>query len=132
MSASVGSPTIHRRTFGGPFVISVVLARAFGALAGSLVTRALDEGGVTPHAAIGVERGTPVPAGWDAGKLAAMEGHVLAERFRTSAVGWEPASSRPWRAVCSPSGSAPPQSGWDAGKLEAMEGRVLAECFSNE
>jgi hypothetical protein len=41
---------------------------------------------------------------WDAGKLEAMEGRVLAETVRAE-------------------GSAPL---WDAGKLEAMEGRVLA------
>ena len=42
---------------------------------------------------------------WDAGKLQAMQGRVLAETVRTQ-------------------GSAPL---WDAGKLEAMEGRALAE-----
>jgi hypothetical protein len=41
---------------------------------------------------------------WDAGKLQAMEGRVLAETARIQ-------------------GSAPL---WDAGKLEAMQGRVLA------
>ena len=41
---------------------------------------------------------------WDAGKLEAMEGRVLAETVR-------------------PKGAAPL---WDAGKLQAMEGRVLA------
>ena len=41
---------------------------------------------------------------WDAGKLQAMEGRVLAETARLQ-------------------GAAPL---WDAGKLEAMEGRLLA------
>jgi hypothetical protein len=41
---------------------------------------------------------------WDAGKLEAMQGRVLAETVRTQ-------------------GFAPL---WDAGKLEAMQGRVLA------
>jgi len=41
---------------------------------------------------------------WDAGKLQAMEGRVLAETVRIQ-------------------GPAPL---WDAGKLQAMEGRVLA------
>ena len=107
MSASVESQPIHRRMFGGPFVISFVLALAIGALAGSLVTRALDQGSVTSHSALGVGVGSDL-VGWDAGKLEAMEGRVLAEQYRTSAVGW------------------------DAGKLEAMEGRVLAESFSTE
>jgi hypothetical protein len=42
---------------------------------------------------------------WDAGKLEAMEGRVLAESVRID--GYAPL--------------------WDAGKLEAMQGRVLAE-----
>jgi hypothetical protein len=42
---------------------------------------------------------------WDAGKLDAMHGRVLAETVRVQ-------------------GSAPL---WDAGKLDAMQGRVLAE-----
>ncbi len=42
---------------------------------------------------------------WDAGRLQAMQGRVLAETARVQ-------------------GSAPL---WDAGKLEAMQGRVLAE-----
>ena len=47
---------------------------------------------------------------WDAGKLEAMEGRVLAETVRAE-------------------GSA---ALWDAGKLEAMEGRVLAETVRAE
>ncbi len=67
---------------------------------------------------------------WDAGKLEAMQGRVLAETVRVQGphrCGTR-ASSKPCRAVCSPrpfgsEGSAPL---WDAGKLEAMQGRVLA------
>ena len=47
---------------------------------------------------------------WDAGKLEAMKGRVLAETARVE-------------------GSAPL---WDAGKLEAMKGRVLAETVAAE
>jgi hypothetical protein len=47
---------------------------------------------------------------WDAGKLEAMEGRVLAETVR-------------------PEGSP---ALWDAGKLEAMQGRVLAEAVRAE
>jgi hypothetical protein len=43
---------------------------------------------------------------WDAGKLEAMQGRMLAETVRAQ-------------------GSSPL---WDAGKLEAMQGRVLAEA----
>ena len=47
---------------------------------------------------------------WDAGKLEAMEGRLLAETVRAE-------------------GSAPL---WDAGKLQAMEGRVLAATVRAE
>ena len=47
---------------------------------------------------------------WDAGKLEAMRGRVLAETVRAE-------------------GSAPL---WDAGKLQAMQGRVLAETVRAE
>jgi hypothetical protein len=47
---------------------------------------------------------------WDAGKLDAMQGRVLAETVRVQ-------------------GSAPL---WDAGKLDAMQGRVLAETVRAE
>jgi len=47
---------------------------------------------------------------WDAGKLQAMQGRVLAETVRTQ-------------------GFAPL---WDAGKLEAMQGRVLAETVRTQ
>jgi hypothetical protein len=47
---------------------------------------------------------------WDAGKLEAMQGRVLAETVRVQA-------------------SAPL---WDAGRLEAMQGRVLAETVRVE
>ncbi len=47
---------------------------------------------------------------WDAGKLEAMQGRVIAETVGTE-------------------GTAPL---WDAGKLEAMQGRVLAETVRAE
>jgi hypothetical protein len=47
---------------------------------------------------------------WDAGKLAAMQGRVLAESVRIE--GYAPL--------------------WDEGKLEAMKGRVLAESIRIE
>jgi hypothetical protein len=47
---------------------------------------------------------------WDAGKLEAMEGRVLAESIRSE--GYAPL--------------------WDEGKLEAMKGRVLAESIRIE
>ena len=109
MSARVESPPIGGGTLGGSFVITVVLALSIGAFLGSLVTYAIDNDGGASHTF--VARGTPALGSaivWDAGKLEAMEGRVLAEQFRSEA------------------GSAVV---WDAGKLEAMEGRGLAEQF---
>ena len=68
------------------------------------------------HAFTGVAGGgihqaaTTEAALWDAGKLEAMQGRVLAESVRVE----DPAPL------------------WDAGKLEAMQGRVLAESFRIE
>ena len=132
MSARVESPPIRGGTLGGSFVIAVVVALSIGTFVGSVVTHAIDSEGGTSSTF--VARGTPAVtdadvghgskaiegpmlAGrfsglgstvWDAGKLEAMEGRMLAEQFRSEA------------------GSA---AVWDAGKLEAMEGRVLAEQF---
>jgi hypothetical protein len=67
---------------------------------------------------------------WDAGKLEAMQGRVLAETVRAegSAALWdegklEAMKGRVLAETVRVQGSAPL---WDAGKLEAMEGRVLA------
>ena len=133
MSARVESPPIRGGTLGGSFVIAVIVALSIGAFAGGLVTHAIDSDGGTSSTF--VARGTPALTDadmghgskaiegpmlaerfgglgsatvWDAGKLEAMEGRVLAEQFRSEA------------------GSAVV---WDAGKLEAMAGRVLAEQF---
>jgi hypothetical protein len=66
---------------------------------------------VTSGEGIGIGEAASIGAPlWDAGKLQAMEGRVLAETTRIQ-------------------GSAPL---WDAGKLEAMEGRVLAETVRTE
>jgi hypothetical protein len=109
MSARVESPPIGEGTLGGSFVIAVVVALSIGGFLGSLVTYAIDNDSGTSRTF--VARGTPASTAavvWDAGKLEAMEGRVLAEQFRSAA------------------GSAV---AWDAGKLEAMKGRVLAEQF---
>jgi hypothetical protein len=85
--------------------VSVLAAAALILSAVALNVAGRGEGSVTS-----VERsGTLGAAGvgatlWDAGKLEAMQGRVLAETVRTQ-------------------GFAPL---WDAGKLEAMQGRVLA------
>jgi hypothetical protein len=68
---------------------------------------------------------------WDAGKLQAMEGRVLAETVRAqgTAALWdagklEAMQGRVLAEAVRPEGTAAPL--WDAGKLQAMEGRVLA------
>ena len=68
---------------------------------------------------------------WDAGKLEAMQGRVLAETARAegSAALWDAGKLEAMRgrvlaeAVRAEGTDAPL---WDAGKLQAMEGRVLA------
>ena len=70
---------------------------------------------------------------WDAGKLEAMQGRVLAESVRAEgsealwdAVKLEAMQGRVLAETVRVQGSAPL---WDAGKLEAMQGRVLAEAI---
>ena len=80
------------------------------------------EGSGTSHAAnVGVTL-------WDAGKLEAMQGRMLAETVRAgSAPLWDAGKLEAMRgrmlADTVRAGSAPL---WDAGKLEAMQGRALA------
>jgi hypothetical protein len=93
------------------FTFWTVTVSVLAAAALILSAVALNVAGRSDRSATSVEgSGTREAAGvgatlWDAGKLEAMEGRVLAETVRVQ-------------------GSAPL---WDAGKLEAMEGRVLAE-----
>jgi hypothetical protein len=68
---------------------------------------------------------------WDAGKLQAMEGRVLAETVRTQGFAplWdagklEAMQGRVHAETVRAEGTGAPL--WDAGKLEAMQGRVLA------
>jgi hypothetical protein len=99
MSARVDSPPIHGG-IAGSVIIAIVAALAIGVFAGSLITRVTVDQGTAERPSVAV-------AGWDAGKLEAMEGRLLAEQFRTTS------------SVI----------GWDAAKLEAMQGRMLAEEF---
>ena len=92
------------------FTFWTVAVSALAAAALILSAVALNVAGRGEGSVTSVERsGTFEAAGvgatlWDAGKLEAMQGRVLAETVRTQ-------------------GFAPL---WDAGKLEAMQGRVLA------
>ena len=68
---------------------------------------------------------------WDAGKLQAMQGRMLAETVRVQGTGatlWDAGKLEAMRGrllaeTVRVQGSAPL---WDAGKLQAMEGRMLA------
>jgi hypothetical protein len=85
--------------------VSVLAAAALILSAVALTVAGRGDGSVTSVAGSGTREAVGVGATlWDAGKLQAMQGRVLAETVRVQ-------------------GSAPL---WDAGKLEAMEGRVLA------
>jgi hypothetical protein len=78
-----------------PYVIAIVIALSIGAAAGSLVTRAV----------AGESHPVAVATGWDAQKLSAMQGRLLAASVRTGV--------RPW----------------DAAKVAAMAGRQEAEAI---
>jgi hypothetical protein len=85
--------------------VSVLAAAALILSALALTVAGRGDGSVTSVAGSGTREAASLGAPlWDAGKLEAMRGRVLAETVRTQ-------------------GFAPL---WDAGKLEAMQGRVLA------
>ena len=82
MSARVESPPVGGGTLGGSFVIAVVVALSIGALAGSLITHAIDSDGGASRATTFVARGTPALTEVDVGNGSkAIEGPMLAERF---------------------------------------------------
>ena len=67
---------------------------------------------------------------WDAGKLAAMQGRVLAESVRSEGYAplWDAGKldAMQGRVLAQGIRIEDPAVLWDAGRLEAMEGRVLA------
>jgi hypothetical protein len=79
------------------------------------------EGSGTHEASIGATL-------WDAGKLEAMKGRVLAEAVRTQQVLWDPGKLEAMKGrVLAESARIQDYAPlWDAGKIEAMRGRVLA------
>ena len=91
--------------------VSVLAAAALILSAVALTVAGRGDGSVTSVAGSGTREGASLVAPlWDAGKLKAMQGRMLAEAVR-------------------PEGSP---ALWDAGKLEAMQGRVLAEAVRAE
>ncbi len=114
MSTKAGTIGIAGRPTGFVVWTGIVSALAAAALIMSAVALTVADRGdrsVTSVEGSGTREaasiGSPL---WDAGKLEAMQGRVLAETVRVQ-------------------GSAPL---WDAGKLQAMEGRVLAETVRAE
>jgi hypothetical protein len=107
MSTKAGAIEISGRPAGSVVWTWIVTAVAVAALimsAAALTVAARGDGITTRVDGVNSEAsGVAFPL-WDAGKLQAMEGRVLAATVQAGAV--------------SPL--------WDAGKLEAMEGRVLA------
>ena len=87
-------------------VVSALAAAALILSAVALNVATRSDGSATSVAGSGTREAAGVGSQlWDAGKLEAMRGRVLAESVRADGFGTL----------------------WDAGKLEAMRGRVLAE-----
>jgi hypothetical protein len=108
MSTKAGTIGISARPAGFTLWTAAVSALAVAALVLSAValTVAARDPEVTAVAGGGIDEAASTEASvWDAGKLEAMKGRMLAESVDTE----HPAPL------------------WDAGKLEAMEGRMLAE-----
>jgi hypothetical protein len=112
--------------------VSAVAATALIMSVVALTLAARDQGSVTSVEGSGTREAESIGAQlWDAGKLEAMQGRVLAEAVRAegSAALWdagklEAMQGRVLAEAVRAEGSA---ALWDAGKLEAMQGRVLAE-----
>ena len=126
MSARVESTPV-RGSAPRPIVIAVVAALGLGALAVGFARLAADD----TRAAVSTVR-APL---WDAQKLEAMEGRVLAEQGATTGALAPALEPGELKAILEgrplAEGVTTPVT-WDAGKLEAMEGRVLAERFRAE
>jgi len=91
--------------------VSVLAAAALILSAVALTVARRSDDSVTSVAGSGTGVADSIGARlWDAGKLEAMQGRVLAETVRTEG----------------------PAALWDAGKLEAMEGRLLAETVRTD
>jgi hypothetical protein len=128
MSARVESTPV-REPSTRPIVIAIVAAVGLAALAVGTVRFASDD----DRPAVATSVHTPL---WDAQKLEAMEGRVLAEQVATSAIVVPALEPGELKAILEGRGTVEqvgaPTTGWDAAKLEAMEGRVLAEQASAE
>ena len=110
MSTNVEAPRIGG-SFAGPILIAIVVALGVGVLTGAALTKAVNDRPAGSSGLAPARQLVATPAGtlsWDAYKLDAMEGRVLAERYRSEA------------------GAAVAM---DTGKLEETEAHQLAEQF---
>jgi hypothetical protein len=110
--------------------VSALAAAALIMSAVALTVAARDRA-VTGVAGDGIHEAASTEAPlWDAGKLAAMQGRVLAESVRSEgyATLWDEGKleAMKGRVLAESARIEDPAVLWDAGRLEAMEGRVLA------
>lgn len=131
MSTKAGTIGVAGRPTGIVVWTGIVSALAAAALIMSAValTEARRDSG---SEAIGVAS-TQAPL-WDAGKLEAMRGRVLAETASSQGhVLWDAGKLDAMAGrVLAASVTTPGYVLWDAGKLEAMAGRVLADSEVNQ
>jgi hypothetical protein len=113
------------------FTFWTVAVSALAAAALILSAVALNVAGRDVRSVTSVEgSGTSIGATlWDAGKLEAMRGRVLAEAVRTQQALWDAGKieALKGRVLAESVGIQDYAPLWDAGKIEAMKGRVLAE-----
>jgi hypothetical protein len=111
--------------------VSVLAAAALILSALALNVAGRGDGSVTSVAGSGTREGATLGAAvWDAGKLEAMQGRMLAETVRTqgTAALWDAGKleAMQGRMLAETARAQGTAALWDAGKLQAMEGRVLA------
>lgn len=119
MSARVEVPRIHRGFPGTSVLIAVVIATVIGGLAGSAITRVLDERAASAPVTVG-------STSWDAGKLQAMEGRQLAAEVSASVPLWDAGKLQAMEGRQLAAGTtlepASSLTRWNSAKLEAMQG----------
>jgi hypothetical protein len=111
--------------------VSALAATALILSAVALTFAARDDRAVTSVSSGGIDEAASIGASlWDAGKLEAMQGRVLAESVRVEGYAplWDAGrlEAMQGRVLAESIPVDDPAALWDAGKLEAMEGRVLA------
>jgi hypothetical protein len=135
MSTKAGTIGFSRRPALFTFwtvTVSVLAAAALILSALALNVAGRGDGSVTSVAGIGTREGATLGAAvWDAGKLEAMQGRMVAETVRAegAAALWDAAKLEAMQGRMVAETVRAEGTGallWDAGKLRAMEGRVLA------